>query len=50
MKLDTLDLNVLVQDTLRILQHQIKLRPGIALVQHLHPEPLVIRGAQGDLK
>lgn len=50
MKLDTLDLNVLVQDTLRILQHQIKLRPGIALIQHLHPEPLVIRGAQGELK
>ena len=50
MKLDTLDLNVLVQDTLRILQHQIKLRPGITLIQHLHPEPLVIRGAQGELK
>lgn len=49
-KLDALDLNVLVGDTLRILQHQIKLRPGITLIQHLHPEPIMIQGAQGELK
>lgn len=49
-KFNTIDLNALVMDTLKILHHQIKLHPGITLVQELHPFPVSIQGAQGELK
>ncbi len=49
-KFTTIDLNVLVADTLKILHHQIKLHPGISLVQELSPTPVIIQGAHGELK
>jgi signal transduction histidine kinase len=49
-KFNTIDLNLLVTDSLKILHHQIKLRPGINLVLDLDPTPVNIRGAQGELK
>jgi signal transduction histidine kinase len=49
-KFNTIDLNSLVTDSLKILHHQIKLRPGINLVLDLDPMPVTIRGAQGELK
>jgi len=49
-KFNTIDLNLLVTDSLKILHHQIKLRPGINLVLDLDPVPVNIRGAQGELK
>lgn len=49
-KFSTMDLNSLVTGTLKILHHQIKLHPGITLVQDLWPGPVNIQGAQGELK
>ncbi len=49
-KFNTIDLNSLVTDSLKILHHQIKLHPGITLVLDLSPTPVTIRGAQGELK
>jgi signal transduction histidine kinase len=49
-KFNTIDLNSLVTDTMKILHHQIALHPGISLVQDLDPTPVTIRGAQGELK
>jgi signal transduction histidine kinase len=49
-KFSTIDLNSLITDSIKILHHQIKLRPGINLVLDLHPEPVTIQGAQGELK
>jgi len=49
-KFNTIDLNSLVTGTLKILHHQIKLHPGITLLQELWPEPVIIQGAQGELK
>ncbi len=49
-KFNSLDLNTLVTDTLKILHHQIKLHPGISLSQELHSEPVIVQGAQGELK
>jgi signal transduction histidine kinase len=49
-KFNTIDRNSLVTDSLKILHHQIKLRPGINLVLDLDPMPVTIRGAQGELK
>ena len=49
-KFNTIDLNSLVTGTLKILHHQIKLHPGITLLQELCPEPVTIQGAQGELK
>jgi two-component system, NtrC family, sensor kinase len=49
-KFDTIDLNSLVAGTLKILHHQIKLHPGINLLQDLGPGPVTIQGAQGELK
>ncbi len=49
-KFSQMDLNSLVTDSLKILHHQIKQHPGIALVQELHPEPVKIQRAQGELK
>jgi signal transduction histidine kinase len=49
-KFNTIDLNSLVTGSLKILHHQIKLHPGITLHQELWPEPVTIRGAQGELK
>jgi signal transduction histidine kinase len=49
-KFNTIDLNSLVADTMKILHHQIRLHPGITLVQDLDPTPVTIRGAQGELK
>lgn len=49
-KFNTINLNMLVADSVKILHHQIKLRPGINLVLDLHPEAVTIQGAQGELK
>ncbi len=49
-KFNTIDLNTLVTDSLKILHHQIKLRPGINLVLDTNPLPVTIQGAQGELK
>jgi signal transduction histidine kinase len=49
-KFNAIDLNALVAGSLKILHHQIKLHPGITLLQDLCPEPVIIRGAQGELK
>jgi signal transduction histidine kinase len=49
-KFSTIDLNSLITDSIKILHHQIKLRPGISLILDLHPEPVTIQGAQGELK
>lgn len=49
-KLSEINLNSLVSDTLKILQHQMKLHPGISLVQDLHPAPVTVHGAHGELK
>ena len=49
-KFNSLNLNTLVTDTLKILHHQIKLHPGIILSQELWPEPVMVQGAQGELK
>jgi signal transduction histidine kinase len=49
-KFTALNLNTLVTDTLKILHHQIKLRPGITLVQDLASTPVMVHGAQGELK
>ena len=49
-KFSTIDLNNLINDSIKILHHQIKLRPGINLVLDLYPEPVTIQGAQGELK
>jgi len=49
-KFYSINLNTLVADTLKILHHQIKHHPGITLVQDLHSEPVMVLGAQGELK
>ena len=49
-KFNTIELNSLVAGTLKILHHQIKLHPGITLLQDLWPAPVTIQGAQGELK
>lgn len=49
-KFNSIDLNSLVTESLKILHHQIKLRPGITLVLDLHSTPVIIQGAQGELK
>ena len=49
-RFNTIDLNNLVTDSLKILHHQIKLRPGVNLVLDLNPSPVTIQGAQGELK
>jgi signal transduction histidine kinase len=49
-KFSTIDLNSLITDSIKILHHQIKLRPGISLILDLHPEPVTIQGTQGELK
>ena len=49
-KFNTINLNTLVADSVKILHHQIKLRPGINLVLDLYPEAVTIQGAQGELK
>jgi signal transduction histidine kinase len=49
-KFSTIDLNTLITDSIKILHHQIKLRPGINLTLDLAPDPVTIQGAQGELK
>ena len=49
-KFNTIDLNNLVTESLKILHHQIKLRPGVNLVLDMAPQPVTIQGAQGELK
>jgi len=49
-KFNTIDLNALVADSLKILHHQIKLHPGITLEQDLNPAPVTLQGSQGELK
>lgn len=49
-KFTTINLNTLVSDTLKILQHQMKLHPNILLVQDLHKGPVIVHGAHGELK
>lgn len=49
-RFNAIDLNALVTDTLKILHHQMRVHPGIVLVQDLYPGQVIVYGAQGELK